>query len=246
MNIKVISFYHFFKPDFNLEIMRMSLRLRMIELELRGTILLATEGINASLAGPIEEIDLFMAFFKDQTHINPTLKVSYCEKIPFKRTLVKIKSDIVCPPGTTPIDPSENPVPFLSPSQLHQWIQEGRQMVLLDTRNDYEYEVGRFKGSVHLGTRHFADFEKDLEKAPEQWKDIPVVTFCTGGIRCEKASPLMIKKGFRKVYQLEGGILNYFEKIGRGNFEGNCFVFDQRVSLNDQLNPTITSSQAPA
>jgi UPF0176 protein len=242
--VKVISFYHFFKPDFNLEIMRMSLRLRMIELGLRGTILIANEGMNASLAGPIEKVDTYMQFLTDQAHIQPTLKVSYCEQIPFKRALVKIKSDIVCPPGPTPIDPTQSTAPYLSPSELHQWIEEGKDMILLDTRNDYEYAEGRFKGSVHLGTRHFAHFEEDLEKTPANWKDTPIVTFCTGGIRCEKAAPLMIRKGFKKVFQLEGGILNYFEKVGRGKFEGNCFVFDQRIALDEQLKPAPTSFQA--
>ena len=104
-------------------------------------------------------------------------------------------------------------------------------MVVLDTRNDFEYQAGRFKNSLHLGTKHFADFEGDLQKAPSEWQSIPVITFCTGGIRCEKAAPLMLKKGFREVYQLEGGILNYFKEVGRGYFEGKCFVFDERVAL---------------
>ena len=110
-------------------------------------------------------------------------------------------------------------------------------MVLLDTRNDYEYEVGRFKDSLHLGTKHFSEFEADLKKAPQEWQNTPVITFCTGGIRCEKAAPLMLKKGFQEVYQLDGGILNYFKKIGKGYFEGECFVFDERRALDEELNP---------
>ena len=104
-------------------------------------------------------------------------------------------------------------------------------MVILDTRNDYEYRIGRFKNALHLGAKHFADFEEGLQKAPTEWLNTPVVTFCTGGIRCEKAAPLMRKKGFREVYQLHGGILNYFERIGREFFDGECFVFDERVAL---------------
>jgi UPF0176 protein len=237
LRIKVIAFYHFFEPDYNLEVMRMTLRRRMIELGIKGSILLANEGINGSLAGISEDMDLFIEFMIKNFKVSPTLKISYCNKIPFKRSLVKIKPVIVCAPGSTQID-LQNSTSYLSPSELHRWIEEGKKMILLDTRNDYEYDEGRFKGSVHLGTRHFADFEKDLDKAPDEWKTTPVVTFCTGGIRCEKASPLMVQKGFQKVYQLEGGILNYFEKVGRGYFEGNCFVFDQRVSLDDQLKPT--------
>ena len=110
-------------------------------------------------------------------------------------------------------------------------------MVVLDTRNAFENQVGRFKNSFHLGTKHFADFEEDLGKAPPEWQSTPVVTCCTGGIRCEKAAPLMLKKGFQEVYQLDGGILNYFKKVGRGYFEGECFVFDERIALDEGLNP---------
>jgi UPF0176 protein len=115
-------------------------------------------------------------------------------------------------------------------------------MVVLDTRNDFEFQVGRFKDALHLGTKHFADFEGDLKKAPQDWQNTPIVTFCTGGIRCEKAAPLMIKKGFQEVYQLDGGILNYFKKVGRGYFEGECFVFDERVALDEEFK---ASSVAP-
>ncbi len=239
MKIKIVAFYHFFKPNFDLHFARTLLRQRMIEQGIKGSILLAFEGINSSLAGPIKEMDFFIPFLLETIHItNPILKISYADTVPFKRSLVKVKPEIVAEPGTAPIPLEEiASVPYLAPEELNRWIKESRPMVLLDTRNNYEYQVGRFKDSIHLDTKHFVEFEKKLENTPEEWKNTPIVTFCTGGIRCEKAAPLMIKKGFREVYQLEGGILNYFEKIGRGYFEGNCFVFDQREALDEQLNP---------
>ncbi len=237
--IKNISFYHFFNPTIDLQETKGLLRARMLELGIRGSILLAEEGINASLSGASKEMDLFLSFLFETIHItSPDIKISHSKKITFKRSLVKVKPFIVHPPGMTAIDLKKNAAPHLSPKELHQWIKEGKKMILLDTRNDYEYEIGRFKDSLHLGTAHFADFEKDLSKAPEEWKSTTVVTFCTGGIRCEKAAPLMVKKGFHQVYQLDGGILNYFKEVGQGYFEGNCFVFDQRVALNENLTPS--------
>jgi UPF0176 protein len=231
MKIKNIAFYTFFKPSFKLEDAQAALREQMRALNIKGTILLADEGLNCSLSGATEEMDTFLARLIEITGIkNPELKISYSDIIPFKRSLVKIKDHIVAEPGKTHIDPTKDAslAPYISPQMLHQWIKDNKKMVLLDTRNDYEYEAGRFKNSLHLGTKHFAHFEKDLQQAPKEWQHTPIVTFCTGGIRCEKAAPLMVKKGFQEVYQLEGGILNYFKENGQGFFEGDCFVFDER------------------
>jgi len=237
LNIKNIAFYSFFKPDFDLDSSRDLFHAEMLNLNIKGTILLSQEGINCSLSGLAESIDKFLEFLLEAIKIKqPELKISYSKEIPFKRCVVKVKPFIVAMPGSTPLDLSKDSAPYISPEEFHQWIKENKEMVLLDTRNDFEYQVGRFKGSQHLGTRHFADFEGDLDNAPKEWQNKPVITFCTGGIRCEKAAPLMIKKGFRNVYQLDGGILNYFKKIGKGYFEGECFVFDERVALDDKFN----------
>jgi len=238
LNIKNVAFYTFFKPNFELEHIRAILHQRMLELKIKGSILLAPEGINCSLAGKTEEMDAFLQFLFETIGItNAALKISYSKEIPFKRSLVKVKEYIVAKPGETPIDLAEDAAPYISPEEFHQWLKENKKMVVLDTRNDFEYEVGRFKNALHLGTKHFADFEEDLQKAPQEWQSIPVITFCTGGIRCEKAAPLMLKKGFQEVYQLDGGILSYFKKVGRGYFEGECFVFDERLALNEHLSP---------
>lgn len=235
-NIKNIAFYSFFKPGFELVPTRDLLRQHMREEEIKGTILLANEGINCCLSGAAENIDRYLQFLLKTIGIaKPELKVSFTEKIIYKRCLVKVKKYIVAKPGDTPLDLTQDTAPYISPESFHQWIKEDKKMVVLDTRNDYEYQVGRFKNSIHLGTKHFADFEGDLQKAPQEWQRATVVTFCTGGIRCEKAAPLMVKKGFKEVYQLEGGILNYFKRVGRGYFEGECFVFDERVALDEEL-----------
>lgn len=236
LNIKNIAFYAFFKPAFNLEHTRDVLHNRMGELKIKGTILLGPEGINCSLSGTKEKMDTFLQFLLETINIpDPQLKISYSKEMPFKRSLVKVKPFIVAKPGSTPIDPTQDPAPYISPEEFHQWIKDNKKMVVLDTRNDFEYQAGRFKNSLHLGTKHFSDFEGDLQKAPQEWQNTPIVTFCTGGIRCEKAALLMLKKGFQEVYQLDGGILNYFKKVGRGYFEGECFVFDERIALIQSL-----------
>ena len=238
LNIKNIAFYAFFNPSYDLGLTRDTLCAHMREFGIKGTILLAPEGINCSLCGLTADMDNFLKILFTIIDITSAdLKVSFSQEMSFKRSLVKVKSYIVAKPGITPIDPREDTAPYISPETLHQWVKDQKKIVLLDTRNDYEFHVGRFKDSLHLGTRHFTDFESDLQKAPTEWQNLPVVTFCTGGIRCEKAAPLMLKKGFREVYQLDGGILNYFKKIGRGYFEGECFVFDQRIALDEQLQP---------
>ncbi len=205
----------------------------MLEFEIKGTILLGPEGINCNLCGQAAKMDHFIQFVVETTKVpNTDPKISYSKEPSFKCSKVKIKPYIVAKPGKTPIDPTRDTAPYITPEKFHEWMKENKKMVVLDTRNDFENQVGRFKDSSHLGTKHFADFEGDLEKTPQEWQNIPIVTFCTGGIRCEKAAPLMLKKGFQEVYQLQGGILNYFKKVGQGYFEGGCFVFDERIAIN--------------
>lgn len=240
--IKNIAFYHFFKPSFDLKSAKDALLKRMKELNIKGSILLcADEGINSFFAGRIEDVDAFIESLLETIRVtDPVFKVSFTPDVPFKRSLVKIKTEIVADPGPHD-DLEKTPAPYLSPEELEAWYNEGREMIVLDTRNDYEYEIGHFKDAVHLGTQHFATFEEDLKRTPPEWKEKTIVTFCTGGIRCEKAAPLMQRMGFKNVYQLHGGILNYFERVGRGHYEGTCFVFDQRVAVDAKLEPVNTA-----
>jgi len=124
---------------------------------------------------------------------------------------------------------------------VRQWLDEGREVLLLDTRNRFEVGLGTFKGAADLKITSFSQFPQATEPLLEKWKDKPIVSFCTGGIRCEKAAPLLLKQGFRQVWQLDGGILKYFERCGGAHYEGECFVFDKRVALGPDLEPTGTA-----
>ena len=135
--------------------------------------------------------------------------------------------------------PTQNPAPRVAALQLKRWLDEGRPLLLLDTRNEFEVELGTFRGARRLGLESFRQFpDAARQLLPD---DRPVVTFCTGGIRCEKAAALLLQRGFGEVYQLDGGILRYFEEAGGAYFEGECFVFDKRVAVDAQLKPTGTA-----
>ncbi len=203
--------------------------------DLKGTILLAPEGINLFVAGrhlAIEELVYELRTLPGLGDLQP--KYSESEEQPFSRMLVRLKKEIIAF-GVEGIDPSKYTSPRIRPRELKQWLDEGREIVLLDTRNDYEVKLGTFTGAKAIGIDHFRDFPEAVEALPEGLKGCPVVTFCTGGIRCEKAAPMMEKLGFDEVYQLDGGILKYFEEVGGEHYDGECFVFDHRVGLDPAL-----------
>ena len=218
------------------------LRARLLEFcaarSLRGTILLSTEGINLFVAGGTQEIGELLSELRAIPGLGElTPKYSYSSQQPFSRMLVRIKREIIAF-GVPGIDPAQRTSPKLPAAELKRWLDEGRPLVLLDTRNDYEVQLGTFRGAVPAGIRHFRDFPKAVAALPESMKDQPVVMFCTGGIRCEKAGPYMEREGFREIYQLDGGILKYFEECGRAHYDGECFVFDHRVGLDPMLEET--------
>jgi UPF0176 protein len=150
---------------------------------------------------------------------------------------VKIKREIIAF-GVQGIAPGRYTSPRVSARQLKQWLDEGKPITLLDTRNNFEVQTGSFDSAVAIGVEDFRDFPKAVSRLPASLKDRPVVSFCTGGIRCEKAAPYLEREGFSQVYQLEGGILKYFQDCGGAHFHGDCFVFDKRVALNPELNPS--------
>jgi UPF0176 protein len=205
---------------------------------LKGTILLSQEGINLFVAGHRTGLDQLLA----EIHTVPGLgglepKESRSARQPFNRMLVKIKKEIIAF-GVPGIDPARRPAPKLPARTLKQWLDDGRPITLLDTRNDYEVNAGTFRGALTAGIRHFRDFPKVVDGLPEKLKELPIVMFCTGGIRCEKAGPFMEQAGFKHVFQLEGGILKYFEECGGAHFKGECFVFDGRVGVDASLQET--------
>jgi UPF0176 protein len=204
------------------------------EWALRGTILLSTEGINLFVAGGKPEIDQLLGLLRSVPGLEGLeAKISESEEQPFNRMLVKIKKEIIAF-GVPDIDPANRPAPRISAKELKRWLDEGRPLTLLDTRNDFEVHLGTFRGAVPIGISHFRDFPAAAQRLPQE-SPHPIVTFCTGGIRCEKAAPYMQKLGFDNVYQLDGGILKYFEECGSDHYDGECFVFDKRVGLAADL-----------
>src|SRR5512133_3115915 len=237
MNILNIAAYRFVRLD-GLPRLRDEIRARCKTLGLKGTVLIAAEGINLFLAGAEPDIESCLdALRADQRFRAIEVKHSWSAAQPFKRLLVKIRREIVSM-RRPEIDPLEAPAPRLAPQELKRWLDQGRDIVLLDTRNQFEVELGSFDRTLALGLKSFSDFPRATAALPDALKSRPVVTFCTGGIRCEKAAPWLIRQGFRAVYQLDGGILNYFEHCGGAHFRGACFVFDQRVALDPSLRPT--------
>jgi UPF0176 protein len=211
-------------------------------LGLKGTILLAPEGINSFLAGTRKGIDEYLATLRGQPEFaDLEVKESLADRQPFNRMLVRLKKEIIAF-GVPGIDPAGYTSPRLSARELKQWLDEGRDITLLDTRNDYEYATGTFANAVKLDLQEFRDFPQAVaEQLPERLKERTVVSFCTGGIRCEKAAPFLESVGFQHVYQLEGGILKYFEECGGAHYDGECFVFDQRVGVDPALHETDTT-----
>ena len=229
-----IAAYRFVDLD-ELPDLRTELRDLCSRLSLRGTVLIATEGINLFLAGTRNSTDQFIAYLRNDPRFSRiAIKESASKYQPFNRMLVKIKRKII-PFGVPGIDPSKKGSPKLSPRELKRWLDEGRHFTLLDVRNDFEVQVGTFQGAVPIGIDHFRDFPAAIQRLPEDLKQQPLVMFCTGGIRCEKAGPYMEQQGYPQVFQLEGGILHYLESCGGAHYEGDCFVFDQRVALQSQL-----------
>jgi UPF0176 protein len=208
---------------------------------LKGTILLSTEGINLFVAGPQEPIEQLLAELRKLPGLeNLEVKQSVSQEQPFNRMLVRIKKEIIAF-GVPGIDPARNPSPKLSPRELKRWLDEGRSVTLLDTRNDYEVKLGTFRNALSLGIDHFREFPQAVAALSPEMKQQPLVMFCTGGIRCEKAGPFMQQEGFENVFQLEGGILKYFEECGGEHYQGECFVFDQRVGVDASLLETAST-----
>jgi UPF0176 protein len=230
-----IAGYQFADLD-NLVELRDELRILTKSKALRGTILLSTEGINVFVAGERAAVDAVLDRVRQITGLeNFTAKESFSDYQPFNRMLVKIKKEIIAF-GVDGIDPRKHTSRRLAATELKQWIDQGRPITLLDTRNNFEFETGTFDQAIAIGVEDFRDFPKAAARLPAELKQNPVVTFCTGGIRCEKAAPFLEREGFTDVYQLEGGILKYFEECGGAHFHGSCFVFDRRVALNADLN----------
>jgi RluA family pseudouridine synthase len=235
-----ISSYKFVPLD-QLPERRAAIHHRAVELGLRGTVLLSHEGINLFVAGPPQSIHRFVDFLRSDPALSDLQpKESTNDYQPFNRMLVKIKKEIIAF-GIDGVAPGQRTSAKLPATELKKWLDEGRKVHLLDARNDYEYDLGTFDNAIRMGLDHFREFPEAVHRLPEELKDEPIVMFCTGGIRCEKAGPFMEMAGFRNVYQLDGGILKYFEEVGGDHYHGECFVFDQRVAVDPSLRETPTT-----
>lgn len=203
-------------------------------LALKGTILLSQEGINLMLAGVDAQVEQFQTFLRDDAVFNDIeFKTTQSEQIPFRHLWVKLKKSII--PLHAEVDPIKKTAAYLAPKALKQWLDDKKDLLLLDTRNNYEVAFGTFENAQELDIKHFVEFTDATAKIDAAWKKKPVVMFCTGGIRCEKASAYFLEQGFEQVYQLHGGILNYFKECGGEHYQGDCYVFDERIALTSDL-----------
>ena len=241
MNFLNIAAYKFIDIDpCQLQKLSVELKKRCFDLEFKGTIIIGVEGINLMLSGEAGRINEFRTWMtSDSCFEELDFKESYSSYQPFNRMLVKIKPEII-PFGVSGIQPNDFTAPYISAVELKRMLDSKQDLTLLDTRNSYETRLGSFKKAIKLPIDIFRVFPDSVRNLRNIDKMKPTVTFCTGGIRCEKASAYLLKTGFKEVYQLSGGILRYFEICGNSHYEGECFVYDQRVSLNAELRETET------
>lgn len=236
---KVAALYKFSKIQDPLELHN-KIRIKLKDLSVYGTILVANEGLNGTIsASNNEKLISALNFIKSIKGFDDLdIKYSTSEKNPFVRLKVKLKKEIVTM-GDESIDPTMLVGEYVDPKDWNDLIND-KNTIIIDTRNNYEYSIGTFKNSINPETKKFKEFPKWIDKkefTTEEKNNKNIAMFCTGGIRCEKASSLMKKEGFKNVYHLKGGILKYFESISVDNskWEGECFVFDDRVSVKHDL-----------
>ncbi|RAP35019.1 hypothetical protein B1207_14060 [Legionella quinlivanii] len=232
----VAAFYKFVSIP-NHETLREPLLDKMVEHGIKGTIILAHEGINGTFAGLENDVEAFIEHLRSYSGFADLhFKKSYDETNPFDKSKVKLRKEIVSF-GIDDIDAATQAGIYVKPEEWNQLIQDP-EVLTIDTRNDYEVSLGSFKGAINPKTLNFRDFPEYVQNNLMQDKHKKIAMFCTGGIRCEKSTAYLKKLGFEQVYHLEGGILNYLETIQENSlWEGSCFVFDNRVAVNAELEP---------
>ncbi len=241
MTVVNISCYKFVSLE-DREALKSHLDTRLRELGLLGTILLAPEGINVFLAGSRAAIDAAVAILHaDPRFADLAPKESLSAEAPFKKLRVRLKKEIITMKLPL-IRPEAGRAPSVPAATLKKWLDrgcddEGRPLVMLDTRNDYEVAAGTFVRAVDYNIGVFSEFPARLAAHRDDFAGKTIVSFCTGGIRCEKAAIHMKALGLEHVYQLEGGILKYFEDVGGAHYQGDCFVFDEREAVSADLHP---------
>lgn len=235
--IVVTALYHFARLD-DCKELRERLQAQMEHNNVKGTLLLASEGVNGTIAGSRQGVRNVVEFLQSHPKLgNLEFKESFCEEQPFFRTKVRLKKEIVTM-GVQDVDPTTQVGQYLSPAEWNELLRDP-EVVVVDTRNDYEVEIGSFRGAINPQTRSFREFPRFVEEHLSDHKDKKIAMFCTGGIRCEKSTSLLLHQGFQQVYHLKGGVLKYLEETKREDslWEGECFVFDNRVAVNHDLQP---------
>lgn len=233
--LTICALYKFTRLD-DFEEIQDPLKLFLDSLNIRGTLLLAREGVNGTIAGDNDSIMKSLDYLqKDKRLVGLEYKFSYSEKPPFKRLKVKLKKEIVTL-GVSNIDPTFSSGTYVKPADWNELINDP-DVVLIDTRNNYEFEIGSFKGSINPNTETFRQFPAYTKNNLEKYRDKKIAMFCTGGIRCEKSTAYLKSKGFENVFHLQGGILKYLEEVKEDDslWEGECFVFDDRVAVKHNL-----------
>ncbi|QBK05692.1 sulfurtransferase [Hylemonella gracilis] len=231
--------------------LRERLKARAEALGLKGTVLLAEEGINLFVAGvPGAVRDFMAALHADARLADLAPKESWSKHQPFRKLVVKHKREIIRMNHPT-IRPAQGRAPALAPLTVKRWLDqghddEGRPVVTLDTRNAFEVQHGAFEGAIDWRIRKFSEFPAAVQAHKAELAGKTVISYCTGGIRCEKAAIYMQEAGLSHVYQIEGGILKYFEEAGGAHYQGNCFVFDERISLSPDLAPLPPGAAHPS
>lgn len=238
MKFNNIAAYKFVKLS-QLDSLRQVLLEKCRLLAIKGTILLSPEGINLMLSAPVPAVEAVKQYFVTMPEFSDLIyKESLSEQCAFKRLFIKIKPEIITLRARNVSVTKATTGNYLSPSQFKHWLDAKKDMLILDTRNAFEIEYGTFENAVNLNLQRFTQFPEAVEQQLDNSaKEKPVVMFCTGGIRCEKAAAVMLNQGYKQVYQLEGGILNYFQHCGGAHYQGDCFVFDERIALDSNLTP---------
>lgn len=239
---KHVSFYKFVNID-SPESLQSWFKSSLLKWNLKGTVLIAPEGINAMIAGAPLNLDSFLQEFQiDERFKNILFKFNESQTAPFKRTLIKIKKEVLTFKEPT-VSPAHKTGNYVKPQELRNWIEKKEDFIFLDTRNDFEVQYGTFENAINPKIKSFTELKNFLSsESAEKIKKKKIVTFCTGGIRCEKATAYMMEKGFENVWQIEGGILQYFSDTDAMGWQGECFVFDERIAVNKKLQARSDSS----
>lgn len=212
-----------------------------LENNMRGRIIIASEGLNGTVSGLKEDCEKYITYIKSDARFDKIeFKIEESHNHGFEKLHVRVKSEIVYS-GFKHVNPNERTGIHLEPSEF-KVMKDDEDVVILDCRSDYEYNLGKFKNAVTLDIHNFREIPEHIEELKEKYKDKKILTYCTGGIKCEKASAYLLEQGFENVYQLHGGIIKYGIEQGGEDFEGKCYVFDNRIGAEvNRVNPVVIS-----